>query len=270
MRKLLKPKDVFLLGLSGAMDFFEDIHDAFGWPSFAYKQIYGWVPERFKKHNFYAMTYRALKTGYIEKVIKDGKPYFRLTSQGKKKIERDFPLLSLQRKKWDKKWRIVIFDIAEAFRKRRDILREKLEELGLGMLQRSVWITPYDIAQDFREFIENQKLGDFVYVMEVSHLLAGDPKALTSKVWRLEEINQTYKELLDEIEKLKQAYEKLHDRAKKRKPKSTKVMEAKYEKKKREIKNEFLQVLITDPCLPFELLPGDWLGEEVRREIKRL
>lgn len=270
MKKILRPKDVFYLALSGALDFFEDIHDAFGLPSYAYKQIYGWVPEKFKKHNFYVTTYRALKTGEIKRIVKNGQAYFRLTSQGKEKLKRDFPLLSFQRKKWDKKWRIVVFDIAEVSRKRRDMLRKKLEDLGFGMLQKSVWITSYDIALDFREFIKAQRLDDFVYIMEVSHLLAGDPKVLANKIWKLEELNKKYKEIYQEIQKLKQAYEILHDRNKKRKAKPTEALRARWEKKKRELRNRYLEILISDPCLPLEFLPEDWLGEKVRKEIREL
>lgn len=270
MKKLLRPKDIFLLALSGVVDFFEDLHDAFGFPSYAYKQLYGWVPEKFKKHNFYATTARALKTGYIEKVIKEGEVYFHLTSQGKNRLKRDFPLLFLQRKKWDKKWRVVVFDIAEISRQKRDLLRKKLKELGFGMLQRSVWITPYDIAHDFREFVEAQGLGEFVYVMEVSHLLAGDPKSLVNKIWRLEELNKEYKKIYKEIKKLKQRGGGLYDRTKKRKPKSTQVLKRRYERRRKEIRNRHLQILLTDPCLPFELLPEGWLGEEVKREIKKI
>jgi len=44
---------------------------------------------------------------------------------------------------WDGKWRMVIFDIKERQRKRRDELRLLLESAGFIKLQQSVWVHPY-------------------------------------------------------------------------------------------------------------------------------
>lgn len=45
--------------------------------------------------------------------------------------------------KWDKKWRLVIFDIPEKERRLRDLFRMRLKQLGLYQLQESVYISPY-------------------------------------------------------------------------------------------------------------------------------
>lgn len=44
---------------------------------------------------------------------------------------------------WDGKWRMIIFDIKEKQRKRRDELRLLLEGVGFIKLQQSVWVYPY-------------------------------------------------------------------------------------------------------------------------------
>ncbi len=46
-------------------------------------------------------------------------------------------------KKWDKKWRVVIFDIPEKYKRVRDIFRSRLLQLGLYQLQESVYVSPY-------------------------------------------------------------------------------------------------------------------------------
>jgi len=51
-------------------------------------------------------------------------------------------------KRWDGKWRIVIFDIPEKKRLARDVLREKLKELGFYRLQRSVFVHPYGCERE--------------------------------------------------------------------------------------------------------------------------
>lgn len=46
-------------------------------------------------------------------------------------------------KRWDKKWRVVIFDIEEKYKGFRDAFRLRLGQLGLYQLQESVYVSPY-------------------------------------------------------------------------------------------------------------------------------
>lgn len=46
-------------------------------------------------------------------------------------------------KEWDKKWRVVIFDIPNKHKRIRDIFRMRLHQLGLHQLQESTYIHPY-------------------------------------------------------------------------------------------------------------------------------
>lgn len=55
-------------------------------------------------------------------------------------------------KKWDGKWRIVMFDIPEKIRNARDALRHKLRELGFYELQKSVLVYPFE-CRDEIDFI---------------------------------------------------------------------------------------------------------------------
>ena len=194
MKKLLRPRDILLLGLTNALDAFEELKDPLHLVSKSYDQMYGWVPDQYKKHHFNHLVWRSLRAGYIEKIEKDGEIYIRITSSGAKRIQRDFPLLSLQNKTWDHKWRIVMFDIAEIQKKKRDYLREKLKELGFGMLQESVFITPHDILRDFLEYAESIGLRDSVDILEASYIL-GEKKQLANRVWRLEDLSKKYLEI---------------------------------------------------------------------------
>lgn len=69
-----------------------------------------------------------------------------MTSQGQNLWERwqreDFKLK--KPKSWDRKWRIVIFDIPEKKRKIRDMVRRILFNAGFQRIQDSVWVYPYD------------------------------------------------------------------------------------------------------------------------------
>ncbi|MEK7518100.1 MAG: hypothetical protein AAB583_06180 [Patescibacteria group bacterium] len=93
MKKLLKPRDIFLLGLGGFLDIFEELRDPLGIMAKSYESMYGFIPERFKRHNYSHLIWRNLKVGYIEKIVKGEEVYLRLTGEGREKIIRDFPLL---------------------------------------------------------------------------------------------------------------------------------------------------------------------------------
>ncbi len=44
---------------------------------------------------------------------------------------------------WDRKWRVVIFDIPVGANRIRDLFRMRLKQLGLHQLQESVYVSPY-------------------------------------------------------------------------------------------------------------------------------
>ncbi|MBL7159086.1 CRISPR-associated endonuclease Cas2 [Candidatus Microgenomates bacterium] len=249
MRKLLRLEDYLRLGFSFGVDLFEDVADAGGLMSFSYKQVYGFMPKKYRKSYLYKKVHQLLKTGQIEKIVKNGEPFFRLTNSGRKEIVRDFPILSMQQKKWDKKWRLVIFDIPEKKRKARDALREKLLKLGFGKWQRSIYISPHNFSQDLREFLKNRGLVDKAFVLEANVFSLIEARILAEKVWPLEKINSQYQKIIDQWV----------------------GREGKDEAElKRKIKDQYLKILTIDPLLPQELLPKDWLGEKVRRLVKKL
>lgn len=252
MAKLLRPQDVLLLALAGAGDIFEEISDPLGVMASGCKNIYGWVPPKYRRHNFYALMSHSLKTGYIERIIKNGQPYLRLTAKGNDKVKRDFPYFFFQNKKWDGKWRVVIFDIEEVKRRVRDKLREKLRSLGFGMLQESVWVTPHDVAEDFSEFLEAQGLAAKALVLVVEKLFVGDNRELAERIWPIEEINQAYQKLIEDFTKK----DKTSGKAK--------------EEEQRAFRVKYLEILRIDPYLPSELLPKEWWGNKAKALVKNL
>ena len=51
---------------------------------------------------------------------------------------------NLKKKKWDGKWRVLVFDVWEKSRRKRDQLRREIKEFGFVQLQQSVWIYPFE------------------------------------------------------------------------------------------------------------------------------
>ena len=68
-------------------------------------------------------------------------------------------------KKWDGKWRIIIFDIPESRKLARVVLQRKLKMLNFQQLQKSVYVHPYP-CEDEIEFIRSvYEVRQYVTVM---------------------------------------------------------------------------------------------------------
>ena len=75
---------------------------------------------------------------------------FELTDAGRAEADKiKLKLEMAKRKRWDGKWRIIIFDVPEKIRGKRDLLRKELVAFGFMQLQKSVWAYPYALPKEF-------------------------------------------------------------------------------------------------------------------------
>lgn len=105
-----------------------------------------------KQHKHYVNTVikKMIQAGLIETVVNDkGQNCLQLTEAGERELANyEFENIEIKKPwRWDKKFRIIIFDIKEYKRKTRDELRIWLENLGFVKLQNSVWVHPYDCRE---------------------------------------------------------------------------------------------------------------------------
>jgi CRISPR-associated endonuclease Cas2 len=102
---------------------------------------------------------RLVSRGLIEKG-RNGKVH--LTEKGKRELHRiEYGIYPFPKKKWDGKWRIVTFDIAEKRKYSRDRLRLLLQRIGFVRIQDSVWVYPYDMEElitlvQSKEYLEKE------------------------------------------------------------------------------------------------------------------
>lgn len=84
----------------------------------------------------------------------DGSIKIILKKKGKQKaIEYKIEEMQIKKpKSWDGKWRLIMFDIPENKKMARNVLRDKIKELGFYRLQKSVFIYPYP-CEDEIDFI---------------------------------------------------------------------------------------------------------------------
>lgn len=208
-----------------------------------------WMPPKYRQGPLKQAVTRLLKAGYLEKRIVKGEPVLVIGNKGKLKVERKFSYFKLSQKRWDGYWRLVIFDIQEKDRFRRQKLRAKLKELGFGMWQKSIYISPHPLEEDMTEFLKEEQLFGKAYVLTAKHHLLGEARQLSEKVWDLNQLNQSYLQLEGRLDALK------------------KMAKKKAMVKVKNICYDYGVLLTGDPCLPSVLLPADWAGERVRKKI---
>ena len=106
--------------------------------------------------------------GQAKWIERDGKKYLRITPAGRKAFAYEQAKISIQnqKKKWDGRWRMLVFDIPERRRAVRVRLRRVMSEVGFVRLQDSVWVYPYD-CEDFIALLKaDLKIGkDVLYTI---------------------------------------------------------------------------------------------------------
>lgn len=138
------------------------------------------IPREWKKIDRQALE-RAINSLYtshllLEKHHKDGTTTFILSENGKQRVLR-FNIDKMEIKKplnWDKKWRIVMFDIPEKLKKLREALRFHFREIGLIELQKSVLVFPYPCSKEVEfilEFYNARKYVRFVLAEKIDNQL---------------------------------------------------------------------------------------------------
>lgn len=96
--------------------------------------------------------------------------YLELTEKGRQRLQRyHLKEKNGAKKKWDGRWRMIIFDIEEDWRWKRDALRKDMEEFGLVRLQDSVWVYPYDCEEIISLLKAQYAMGD-----EILYIVAGE------------------------------------------------------------------------------------------------
>ncbi len=96
-----------------------------------------------------AVLERLIRRGFVRVTSDGGKHCVSLTDKGGRYIaeyEEGRRVLP-KPKRWDRKYRILIFDIWEKRKRTRDALRTFLSRLGFLRLQDSVWVYPYECEE---------------------------------------------------------------------------------------------------------------------------
>lgn len=149
-------------------------------------------------------------------------------------------------REWVGRWTLVMLQIPEKERARRDRLKRVLSWEGFGQLNPSSWISPRQNTADVEKLLNAEGDGQIDVVTMETGSLEKD-RALVARCWDLSSLDAWYADFLDRWEDYRQQdlpelepRQALRDRI--------------------EIITTYRQVLFLDPFLPRILQPEGWLG----------
>ncbi len=149
------------------------INEAFGRRSFTQvlcpemKRIRDEVGRKIGRRRFSKLVYHLKKSGFIKAPDWDPKVGIIVTKKGMQKIFRTKLKLQGKKKRADKKWEMVVFDISEKKRAIRDEMRFYLKALGYQKFQQSIWISPFDVLKETQQLIQSYDLENEVKIFLV-------------------------------------------------------------------------------------------------------
>ncbi|MEX1052278.1 MAG: PaaX family transcriptional regulator C-terminal domain-containing protein [Patescibacteria group bacterium] len=254
--KKIKLTDILLLSIAGFLDIFQEMKDPGRLFSSYYQNFYGFVPDRWKRQNYYALVAKLIADKKISKSIKNNHVIYQITTKGFTHLQKKRLLLNNQKRKWDKKWRIIIFDIEEENRNTRDLLRIKIKELGFGLLQKSVWVSPYNVFPYLKKFINDNGLKNKAVLIE-SQKISIKNYEIADLIWPIKKIENNYRSIYKKLTQIKKSTTN---------KKKIKILKKSFDKTYKELVNQILK----DPHLPKELLPKHWPQEKTIKIAKIL
>jgi len=125
-----------------------------------------------EKEKLTKLLYKLKKEGFISEDKKKNKLF--LTEKGKLKLKilRRRKLFEENKNKEDKKENkdviVLIYDIPESERKKRNDLRIFLTLNGFSFIQRSVWIKQGKITEDFINYLKDINVFDYVQIFKIT------------------------------------------------------------------------------------------------------
>ena len=125
-----------------------------------YFRIIGAVGQEWRALNRAAL-WRSIRDLYRSKMVRveqnsDGSLTLVLTGKGRKRaLVYDIDKMKVKKPAvWDRKWRVVTFDIPEKKKSLRDSLRLRLRQIGFLEFQKSIFICPYPCDDEVDFLIE--------------------------------------------------------------------------------------------------------------------
>lgn len=184
---------------------------------------------------------------------------YRLTPQGRLHVLGGRDPEKQWARRWDGRWRLVIFDVPTVKNAQRDRLRRYLRDKGFGCLQNSVWISPDPLDQEW-QILGGGKINVKSLILLEARPCAGElDSEIVTGAWDFERINRRYARHLTVLEERPGGALRNEAVAKALQRWAAAEREA------------WLNAVTNDPLLPDRLLPSSYLGQRAwRRRVESL
>ena len=109
-------------------------------------------------------------------------------------------------RRWDGKWRLVLFDVPESRSVERNKIRRYLQQRGFGYLQNSVWISPDAVLEERRLHAGGPVDPASLLLLEARPCAGESDADLVAAAWNFEAINRNYviyQEVLERFPRLR-------------------------------------------------------------------
>ena len=243
--KLLKQKILYTLALH--KDFFHQQRFEIK----PYQYLYTYL-DAYKHSSIRDACLQLVDTGELDKVRKRGKSYFRLTSLGRSQLASFMPQMKVFNKNWDILWRVAILTSSRGKkagkkpRMRIIKLRKKMHYLGFRKLSRGVYLCPFAVGDELRQYILANKLAKSIFLFETNKLLVGDSSIFGHHLWGLDKLYEQYAKFITQANGLLAS-------CKRKKPLTNQAKNTYYA-----LVDAFFYLLKSDPGLPRKLLGFRW------------
>lgn len=141
------------------------------------------LDKRAQQREIRRLVYYMRQRGLVVSTSEDYMHGLVVTRQGLRRLKTvDFENIQIPiLPKWDKRWRLVMFDIPESHRTGRRALMAKLKILGFLQLQRSVWVYPFPCRGEIEAVTTYYKVAKYTSYIEA---LSIDNEAALIKKFR--------------------------------------------------------------------------------------
>lgn len=167
---------------------------------------------------------------------------------------------------WNGRWQLVTYSIPEVEREARDQFRRELTWLGYGSLTNTVWLSPRDHRAQIEALVDSLDIKACVQLFD-SHLDGfSSPTYVAARCWDLAGINAGYAAFIRKYEPALRICQRRLSAGGYLDPAESFVQRFM-------LIHEYRGFPYSDPYLPCELLPYDWLGFQaigLFREYHRL
>ncbi len=164
------------------------------------------------------------------------------------------------RRRWDGRWRLILFDVPEARLNTRNKLRRYLKDHGFGYLQNSVWITP-DAVSEQRALVADGPVDVESLLLLEARPCAGETDAqIVAGAWDFAKINKCYAKHQEILA------HRPHGKV------DTEAAARTFHRWLRDERADWMDALGHDPLLPAPLLPDGYAGRrawQARSKVMR-